>query len=381
MRINATSCYNNNVSFFIMKKSDKVRLIISTILMALTILLVQLVKYSSAFYNAYHNISRKLIDIIAFFTSFSKYAVWQYILIMLILLFLYGLLKVIIKHKGFINLLTKIVLVISIITSFMTVVFFSNHYQPSLANQLNETIYEYNEDQLYSATEYYLLQAKNYVYDILRGEDGTPIRDDFTELAIIAGKSYANLNEEVFSGNQYQVKEVNIFGNYLLYCDIVGIFMPLTCEASIPSNIDNVSICFSMVHEVAHRKTIASEQDANYAAFLACVNNDDARFIYSGYYMAFRFCFSSLRNANSERANALIKKYNEDNSVKLVFQDYNYYIDYYKQFDSKLAKIADKANDTYLKLFDQKDGVLSYGNVTDNLVTYYINSLEIVSYH
>jgi hypothetical protein len=59
---------------------------------------------------------------------------------------------------------------------------------------------------------------------------------------------------------------------------------------------------FTMCHEVAHRLGIASEREANFAAFLACTASDDVRFVYAGDYSAFCYCFNALYRADPERA-------------------------------------------------------------------------------
>jgi hypothetical protein len=41
---------------------------------------------------------------------------------------------------------------------------------------------------------------------------------------------------------------------------------------------------------------------------------------------------------------------------------------YWKKFDTGVGKVAEKANDTHLKMNDQKDGIQSYGRMVDLLL-------------
>ena len=129
-----------------------------------------------------------------------------------------------------------------------------------------------------------------------------------------------------------------------------------------------------MCHEAAHRLGIASEQEANFAAFLACISNDDPALIYSGYYMAFSYCFSSLYGSDPELALSLYEKYADDLGVNLLRLDRSDTAKVYQQYESRLADVSDKINDTYLKTFDQEDGIRSYGMVTDYLIAYLLTS-------
>lgn len=47
----------------------------------------------------------------------------------------------------------------------------------------------------------------------------------------------------------------------------------------------------------------ARENEANFAAFLACEASEDARFTYSGYYTAFLYCYNALRKVDAAAAN------------------------------------------------------------------------------
>jgi len=253
----------------------------------------------------------------------------------------------------------------------------NNHYAPSLADEINLSLYEYSSDELKNALSYYLKQAIYYSNQIERDNNNNPIEYDFNEIAIIAGSSYQKLANDysIFKGSNQRVKKISILGNYLLYNGIVGMYMPLTCESGIPNNVYNIEKPFVMAHEASHRLAIASEEDSNFAAFLACINNDDIRFIYSGYYYAFVYCYSSLSKYNKEEAIKLVNSYQELDNYDLFISDYNNSIDHYNQYKSKLEDISNKINDNYLKLFDQ-EGTISYGKVCDDLVCYYLEVIK-----
>ena len=55
---------------------------------------------------------------------------------------------------------------------------------------------------------------------------------------------------------------------------------------------------------MAHRMCIAKEQDANFAAFLACSVNSSEEFRYSAYFMAYRYCYNALASTNTISATA-----------------------------------------------------------------------------
>ena len=49
---------------------------------------------------------------------------------------------------------------------------------------------------------------------------------------------------------------------------------------------------------------------------------------------------------------------------------------YWRQFETKVAEISDKVNDSYLKANNQEDGVKSYGRMLDLLLAYYSDRIK-----
>ena len=174
----------------------------------------------------------------------------------------------------------------------------------------------------------------------------------------------------MFAGSSKPVKRFTLIGDYLLYNGIIGMFMPITGEASVPYHVPTVPLPYTMCHEAAHRLGIASEQEANFCAFLACISSSDERFLYSGYYSAFGYCFNSLCQADPEMAVSLIEQYQENEAVRLVFLDRRDTALAYDKYDSRLQEVSDSINDTYLKTFSHESGIRSYGEVTDYLIAW-----------
>ena len=74
---------------------------------------------------------------------------------------------------------------------------------------------------------------------------------------------------------------------------------------------------------MAHRMCIATEEDANFAAFLTGHVNDSVEFRYSAYFLAYRYCYMSLLNANTSATSAAAARVNSGVSSKL-YQDLQY---------------------------------------------------------
>ena len=280
------------------------------------------------------------------------------------------------KKKRFLKWVCSIFLIVSVLCFVAVFGWMLNHYAPDLSTYIDLDVKEYSIEQLNDACEYYLLKAGELSVKMDRDEEYHLKDYDVYETGELAGKAYKNIEEKypIFKGSDVRVKSFSLIGDYLLYNDIVGMFMPLDGESSVCAHSASVQLPYYMCHEAAHRLGLASEQEANFAAFMACINNEDRRFLYSGYYMAFSYCFSSLYRTDPEKALALYEKYSENRGVLLVRYDRSDAAEVYKKYESKLSEVSDHINDTYLKTFSEEDGIQSYGKVTDYLIAYYLDT-------
>ena len=148
---------------------------------------------------------------------------------------------------------------------------------------------------------------------------------------------------------------------------ITGIFVDVTAESTVNPDCFVASLPYTMCHEAAHRLTIAGEDEANFAAFLAASASDDVMFRYSAYYSASIYVYNALYSADSGAARALWTK--EREQLRL---DMNAAGKHYEQYESKVREVSDKINDTYLKTYSEPKGVQSYGAVADYLIAWYL---------
>ena len=152
---------------------------------------------------------------------------------------------------------------------------------------------------------------------------------------------------------------------------ITGVTMGITGEAAVNPQIPVMSIPFTMCHEMAHRMSIANERDANFTGFLASTANEDIQYQYSGYFMAYRYCYNALAGANTMETAAAAARVDSGVNAELR-HDMDAYNQLFATRQNKTAtKVATTANDTYLRASGDASGVRSYGEVTDLLVSWH----------
>jgi hypothetical protein len=242
--------------------------------------------------------------------------------------------------------------------------------------RLEET--DYTIAELEKATAYYRDQA-NRLAELVQRDGKMDVQfADFETLALEASDGFETMvydhSLSVFAGSMQPVKKLEWEKMYAAM-GIAGVTMPVTGEAAVNPLLPSIGLPFTMCHEMAHRMAIAPERDANLAAFLGCVNHEDPQFVYSGYFMAYRYCMNALQSVGSGEAAAAAARIatGVNSYFKADIADYNaFFIQYHKEFASD---VAGAVNDTFIKVSGDESGVRSYGEVCDLLVSWHLQEI------
>ena len=240
-------------------------------------------------------------------------------------------------------------------------------------NVLNK-LCAYNVEELTEAAEYYRDKANELATRVNRDSAGNVDFAEFHVLSEQTGDGFTKLtydyNYSVFAGSQIPVKKL-AWADLLTSRGITGLTIGLTGEAGVNPNLPEILLPYSMSHEMAHRMCISTEEDANFAAFLAGHVNESLEYQYSAYFMAYRYCYNALVNANTTQTSAAAARVNSKVSDEL-YRD----MQYYNQFFSKIGGSGTAA---VMDLTPDENGFVSYGKVTDLLVSWHIQQVVLPS--
>ncbi len=179
------------------------------------------------------------------------------------------------------------------------------------------------------------------------------------------GYDKASLQYTKLKGN-YGTPKAILLSTPMCYTGITGFYFPFTNEANINMSEPDSFLPFTTTHEMAHQIGFAKEDEANYIAYIACINHPDINFQYSGTLSALSYSFNALRKSDAEKYKELILTCSTG-----VINDLKYNQDFWKKYSGPVEKIDDKINDTYLKSQNQQSGTKSYGAMVDLLLAEY----------
>ena len=137
-----------------------------------------------------------------------------------------------------------------------------------------------------------------------------------------------------------------------------------------------------MCHELAHLRGYIYEDEANFIAYLACVESDDEVLQYAGYLSVLNYLINDLYSAmqtEPELYQAAVRRVQPVGMYQMVEED-NVFVtqDEWDRingkalFDTEMVdEVSDAFTDTSLKLNGVSDGMVSYSRVVKLLLQYY----------
>lgn len=322
----------------------------------------------------YPYVSRMIQTYMAEWSSGADFLIWQLAAVLLGVILLVTVVLMLIFKWNPIQWAGWVAAVACFVFFLHTGLYGLNSYAGSLADDIRLDVTEYTLKELEDATAYYRDNANALAPQIKRDSANLPAFDDFATLAQQAGEGFDNLKYDrafsVFAGSKVPVKELG-WADMYTSMGITGFTFAITGEAAVNPQIPQVSIPFTMCHEMAHRMCIAKEDDANFAAFLACDANTDVQFRYSAYFMAFRYCYNALARLDGQAASRV----SADVCPELR-RDLAAYDDFFTQKrDEQATQFANTVNDAYIKTNGDNRGTASYGEVCDLLISWYVQEV------
>ncbi|MBQ8833569.1 MAG: DUF3810 domain-containing protein [Oscillospiraceae bacterium] len=339
-------------------------------------------RFSQLVDMVYPYVIRTMEAYLAEWSGGVDFLLWQLLAVALAVVILASLVVVLAMKKNLVTWAGWVLAALSLVYMLHTALWGLNYYAGDLAEDMRLEVAQYTLEELTEATEYYRDKANSLSLDVPRDSEGNVEYPDFDTLANMAGEGFQTLTYSysypVFAGSTYPVKELG-WADMYTSMGITGFTFGLTGEAAVNPQIPDVSLPFTICHEMAHRMCIASERDANFTGFLACSVHSDVTFRYSAYFMAYRYCYNALASVNTQAAAAAAARVSNGVGDALRY-DLNAYNSFYSQKKSASAtKIADTVNDTYLKASGEVSGVASYGQVCDLLVNWHIQTVVLPS--
>ncbi|MBQ5801031.1 MAG: DUF3810 domain-containing protein, partial [Clostridia bacterium] len=223
------------------------------------------------------------------------------------------------------------------------------------------------------ATAYWLSsEAEALCDEALFTDEGSEMPFTFAEMNEKLNASFAMVNKEydMFLNYRTKAKPV-ILSGAMSYTHTLGIYTFFTGEANINMSYPDYTTVFTAAHEMSHQRGIARENEANFLAFIVCINADDDYIRYAGYVNMLEYVLNAIATSDYDLYFDIMMSLS-----KPIREELSAYSEVYRKYDdTPVGEISQTLNDTYLKI-QGTEGRVSYGMVVDLAVSYYKEKVE-----
>ncbi len=272
-------------------------------------------------------------------------------------------------ERAYTKYLCFLLSVLCIIYSLFVLTLAPGYKGSSLASKLNLKQKQVSAKELYDTSTWLSEQVSMRLDDIAYDDEGfSHLPYSLDLMCDKLNDAYAKLADkyDFVSKLRSNIKYV-ILSKPMTYTHISGVYTFYTGEANLNVNFPDYTLPYTAAHELAHQRGTAPENEANFVAFLACMESDDPYIEYSGYINMLEYCMNALYEADSDMYYEFYGTLERE--VVGEFYAYSGFYDEYRE--NVVADVSGTINDTYLQSQGQTAGSRSYGLVVDLAVAYY----------
>lgn len=222
-------------------------------------------------------------------------------------------------------------------------------------------------EDLVAVTKYFALQTIAHADLVQRGGDGAyavPREDSLNFAPSLYEPVYEEFPFLALDGDPVPKKV--FFSRVMSAMNVTGLYFPFTGESNLNMDFPAATFPFTVAHELAHRRGVASEQQCNFLAVVVSTRSDDAAYQYSGWFTGYIHLSNALYAADPDAWREIRLAL-----PATVEADLQAASAYWARYEGVASRVSGRAYDAMLRGYGHKLGMRSYGAVVDLLVAYY----------
>jgi hypothetical protein len=210
-----------------------------------------------------------------------------------------------------------------------------------------------------------LVESVNRSY--AEAHEGGRQTPDGAEVVRLLKESYDSAHEfDILPRGEFAPPKPLYTSDVFTRLGISGVYFPFTAEPNYNADIPDFQLPFSIAHEMAHQRGVARESEANFVAYVVCVNSREPFVRYSGYRNGLGV-ISELYKVEPEKAKELAKLlgtgYRDDSRRAALF---------WAKASGAAGALSNRVNDLYLRANRVKAGTADYSNSTTLIIAYHL---------
>lgn len=157
----------------------------------------------------------------------------------------------------------------------------------------------------------------------------------------------------------------SLYGRLGNYLGFLGYYNPFTGESQVNTATPPFVIPYTACHEAAHQLGYGSEDEANFAGYIAAIASGNKFFQYSAYFDLFNYANAQMFTIDSSLARNNYRQL--DTLVKLdVIEYHNFILSHRNNIEPYISSLYGE----YLKVNNQPQGLATYDDVVMWIIAY-----------
>jgi len=347
----------------------KIKLVL-VVLLPIQILVLQLLKYVPGFIETFYSTGifpfiSKTSRFIFGWIPFSVGDIFYFFTMIFLIRWGYKNIKRIKTDTK--NFILDVFSTLSVVYLLFNLLWGLNYYRVPLHQSLTLDT-EYNTEELIATTKR-LIKKSNEMHRKIGFHDSIKIESPYDDKQLFEKtlNGYKNLSQKYPNLNYTPLSLKNsIWSLGLTYMGYSGYFNPFTGEAQVNSLINFHKFPVVSCHEQAHQLGYAAENEANFIAALATINNEDEFIKYTGYIFALRYCVNEIARRDLDSYHELLTTISPG-----ILKSYKEMRDFWKSYENPFEVISKLFWDQFLKANNQSNGIKSYNYMVALIINYY----------
>jgi branched-subunit amino acid transport protein AzlD len=246
-----------------------------------------------------------------------------------------------------------------------------NYARQPLGVNLDLPVQERSVAELEDLSKWLVEKTNSLRLEVAEDESGVfVLRDGAKKTLARAPQLYQEAAEKypLLAGPTVTPKSV-FLSRYWSYTGITGMYMPFFVEANVNTDAPHYGIPEAALHEIAHTKGFAREDEASFLAFLTGISSKDPEFSYSAALGATLHSLNALAAVDQPAWQEVAGGLSD-----AVWRDLSAGSAYWQQFAGPVQETSTKVNEAFLQANLQADGVRSYGRMVDLVLAWYAST-------
>lgn len=254
-----------------------------------------------------------------------------------------------------------------IIYSGYTLTWGINYYGDTFSKMSGLEGRETTPQELYILTDAFAAKCNDLSDEMIRDENGIFLGSPEDRFQRSQGLYECLYSQFPFLDQEESLAKPMFYSRLMSWMGFTGFYFPFTGESQVNVDAPDCLIPATILHELAHQRNIALEDECNFLAIIAGLQCDDEEFQYSSALMGYIHLSNALYSADRDLWRQVYQRLND--RVRADLDDNNAY---WAQFQSPASEAAGAVYSGFAESYGQEDIMQSYGACVDLLAAYYL---------